>query len=294
MAIPPVQRFDFSTFVEGKLCMSHKNLFACETPLLKEKNLCEFLINLDQEEYQIATQENKDLIEEKNAEQIVKQQLLLAEQETLVNKQKESENAQFYWRIAKYAMFGLGALAFVGSLFYVWKTRAEIAKWDAWSKAVIEYNKRPENHQIARDWLDRVPGGKERYEKYQAELKQKFGAHDGGITKARYEDRSRTFGGASVALGLAGGGCALVEQLVALPSSDIAEINEEFGPKDYQISKNRELRILDKIRRIELRMKAIHDETEQIQLGQAFDYFTRFKPLNPDNIVHHQHHHDHL
>lgn len=65
MAISSIQRLDFTGFVENKLCMSYKNLFACEAPLLKGKNLCEFLINLDQEEYQFVAQENKNLIEKK-------------------------------------------------------------------------------------------------------------------------------------------------------------------------------------------------------------------------------------
>jgi hypothetical protein len=240
-------RFDFNGFVEGKLCMSYKNLFSSEAPLLKGKNLCQFLDQMDQEEYQIITQENI---------------ALMAEQET---HRIETENTQFYWRIGKYALIGLGIVTFLGSLYYRWKTQSERTKWDS----VAQF--RRENSQLSPD-------------EYKTRRDQLFDTSDGGSNQILYSNREEDLRYASAYLAAPGLGCALGESLAGAG----------YGSKDTQFYKERELRILDKIRRIELRTKATQDEAELIQLGQAQDHFNRFKPINPDNVIHHEHQTNHV
>lgn len=60
MAAVPLA-LNFNQFIEHRNLVPYKALFATETPILKGKTLCEFLINLDQREYSDIKAENLEL-----------------------------------------------------------------------------------------------------------------------------------------------------------------------------------------------------------------------------------------
>jgi gas vesicle protein len=57
----PVASFNFQGFIEADKLFSYKNLFASQSSALKDKDLCQFLSQMDQTEYDLIVLENREI-----------------------------------------------------------------------------------------------------------------------------------------------------------------------------------------------------------------------------------------
>lgn len=145
-------------------------------------------------------------------------------------------------------------------------------EYDLWKKKEDEFYAQPENKQLLETSHNAF------FKKKEAEI---------GPWRFIPSTPAETWQNRSIACGVVAGLLQIAQWWVS------HLINRTDDQKDREILRNRQLRILDKIRTIESRVRTMTDEIEIQQLERAKDYFKRFWNQNQEDaaVIRHEHHH---
>lgn len=254
---------NFNGFVEGRHSMSFRSLIANETPLLKEADLCEFLVQMDQREYEVLTQENLQL---------------KAEQEK-INHNYQSGNRLFgiFTNIIAGSSLGIGIICLLVKIYYLFKKENIYQDIKNREKLAAEFDR--QHNFDPWKYKSGFYDEREQYKSLVKERAEKFGVHpdyrDPTWNKVvEYRDKAGYWSDLSLVP-------FFFAALMKIGHLGLY-INGQFTPKaseykvDKEICRNRQMRILSKIRILEGRIRVIDNAQEIEQLNRAKDYFQTF------------------